>query len=102
MERPHSTLTEIYRIIYNKVTNKDHDGILNEAVINYNNAIHSATKHTPNELFTGWTHKFLENVKYNNEHEFLQKLKEFREKIYATTKNKLQQAVEKNRQIKSK
>lgn len=47
VERSHSTLTEIYRIIYNKVTNKDHDDILNEAVITYNNAIHSATTRVP-------------------------------------------------------
>lgn len=93
VERLHSTLTEIYRIILDtrKQQNlpKEHDEILTETLITYNNSIHSATKHTPYELFSGRTHIFNQNIEFNNEHDYLEKLNTFREKLYPTIKNKL-------------
>jgi len=87
VERLHSSLTEIYRIILNKKKlenlSVDHDDILTETFITYNNSIHSATKHTPHELFTGRTHTFNKEIKLNNEHDYLQQLNAFREKLYA-------------------
>lgn len=55
VERLHSTLTEIYRIIFAKrkegKLNLDHEEILSETVVTYNNATHSSTNLTPFELF---------------------------------------------------
>lgn len=96
VERMHSTFTEIYRIIYNKHKERDHDDILNETVITYNNAIHSATKITPYELFYGRTYKFDKEVQYNNEHEYLKKLNEFQEKLYPSIKKQVEKLVSKN------
>jgi len=85
-ERFYSSLTEIYRIILNKKKlqnlSVDHEDILTETLITYN-SIHSATKHTPHELFTGRTQTFTKEIKYNNEHHYLQQLNAFREKLYA-------------------
>lgn len=50
VERLHSTLTEIYRIVLDarkqQKLNTEHDELMPEVLITYNNAIHSATKHT--------------------------------------------------------
>lgn len=62
---------------------------MSEVLITYNNAIHSATKHTPFELFNGRTHIFNQAIKFNSEHDYLTKLNEFREKLYPTVAEKL-------------
>jgi len=81
VEGLHSTITKIYRLIMeSKKAGKlelRHEEILSEAFITYNNAIHSATKLTPQELFTGRTQDFLNNVTFNNEHDYLQKINAF-------------------------
>lgn len=93
VERLHSTMTEAYRIIYQKYKDSrlplDHDEILFEVILTYNNSIHSATKLTPFELFYGRTPQFEENLTYNTEHEYLQKLDDFRNHLYGTIKEKL-------------
>lgn len=67
VERLHSSLTEIYRIIFEKKKalqlDLDHDLIMAETFITYNNAIHSTTKLTPHEVFTGRTHIFEQTFK---------------------------------------
>lgn len=94
VERLHSTLTELYRIIMTKRReNKlslDHEEIFREALITYNNSIHSATKLTPYELFFGRTHIFNRTVQFNEEHEYLQKLNEYQQKIYPEIREKLE------------
>lgn len=93
VERLHSSLTEIYRIILD--TRKkhklptDHEEIMSETVITYNNAIHSTTKHTPFELFNGRTHLFEKTIIPNNEHDYLNKLNTFQDKLYSEIKEKL-------------
>lgn len=96
VERLHSTLTEIYRIIREKQKDGDHEDILNETIITYNNSIHSATKLTPYELFYGRTHTFNKNLKYNNTHEYLRKLNEFQEQLYPTIKVQLEKKAANN------
>jgi len=103
VERLHSTITEIYRLINetrkkNKLESK-HEEVLDEAFITYNNAIHSATKLTPQELFTGRTHNFLNTVSFNNEHEYLQKINAFQAELYPKIKERVQQ--EKNKRIEA-
>lgn len=85
VERLHSTLTEIYRIIHDKLKDRDHDEILSETVLTYNNAIHSSTKLTPFEVFYGRTYKF-DKQEFNNAHEYLSKLNEFRKELYPSIK----------------
>lgn len=98
VERLHSTLTELYRIIMTKrkeaKLSLDHEEIFKEALITYNNSIHSATKLTPYELFFGRTHVFNETVQFNDEHEYLQKLNEYQQKIYPEIKTKMQTSTE--------
>lgn len=87
VEKLHSTLTETYRIIYKvRKENKlecNHEEILTETLITYNNEIHSTTKLTPFELFTGKTHLFNRTIEYKDEHDYLIKLNEFRNKLYS-------------------
>jgi len=69
VERLHSTLTEIYRIILSerkelKLTS-GHDEILFETIITYNNAIRSSTNLTPFKLFSIRTHIFKTNSTTN-------------------------------------
>lgn len=85
VERLHSTLTEIYRIIYDKLKNRDHDEILSETLLTYNNAIHSSIKLTPFEVFYGRTHKF-EKQEFNNVHDYLSKLNEFQRELFPSIK----------------
>lgn len=93
VERLHSTFTEIYRIIIDTrkqlKLNTEHDETMSETLITYNSAIHSATEHTPFELFTGRTHTFENNTKFSNEHDYLVKLNEFKQKIYPLIADKL-------------
>lgn len=97
VERFHSTLTEIYRLITAKRKEMkleiDHDEILSESLITYNNAIHSATKLTPFELFHGRTYKFDRDATFENEHDYLKKLNEFQEILYPSIKEKLETEV---------
>lgn len=97
VERLHSSLTEIYRIILDTRKEQklpiEHDELLTETLITYNNAIHSATKLTPYELFTGKTHSFNKNIEFSNEHDYLDKLHTFQEKLYPTVKEKLETIV---------
>lgn len=99
VERLHSTLTEIYRIVLDvrkqQKLNSEHDELMSEVLITYNNAIHSATKHTPFELFNGRTHIFNQAIKFISEHDYLTKLNEFREKLYPIVAEKLSNDVTK-------
>lgn len=94
VERLHSTLTETYRLIAEKIKEKklemDHDDILTEVLITYNNAIHSSTKITPFELFYGRTYKINRQITFNNEHEYLSKINQFRTQLYESIKEKLE------------
>lgn len=86
VERLHSTLTEIYRLILSKRKEKgfstEHEEILSETLITYNNAIHSTTKHTPYELFFGRPYKFMKTLNFSNEHDYLTKLNTFLDELY--------------------
>lgn len=97
VERLHSTITEIYRIIMAKRKElrleQDHEEILSEAIITYNNAIHSTTKITPYELFHGRTYKFDKDITFNNEHDYLKKLNQFQQTLYPYIKEKLENEV---------
>jgi hypothetical protein len=53
VERLHSTLIEIYRIIKRSSTEKNKNTTLYESILTYNNSIHSVTKLTPIELMQG-------------------------------------------------
>lgn len=93
VERLHSTLTEIYRIILStrkehKLTT-EHEEMLNETLITYNNAIHSATKYTPYELFFGRPYIFLKTLDSTGEHEYLTKLNEFLNILYPEIKERV-------------
>lgn len=94
VERLHSTLTEIYRIILSKRKENrltiDHDDIISETLITYNNAIHSTTKYTPYELLFGRTYKFDKDITFNNEHDYLQKLNEFQATLYPSIKENVE------------
>lgn len=75
VERFHSTLTEIYRIIYSKNQTKLAREIMNETIITYNNSIHSVTKLTPFELKNGHyttPNPFPDKKKPDNELDYLQ------------------------------
>lgn len=93
VERLHSTITETYRIIHQKYKASelplDHDEILSEVIMTYNNSIHSATKLTPFELFYGRTPTFEKNLSYNTEHEYLQQLKDFQIELHGLIRDKL-------------
>jgi len=75
VERLHSTLTELYRIILNKRKEarleREHVQILAEAVATYNNAIHSSTSYTPFELFHGRTYIFNKTITFDNHNDCL-------------------------------
>lgn len=53
IERFHSTLTEICKIIYQQNKKLSVHEVINEAVLTYNNSIHSAIDMTPFELYKG-------------------------------------------------
>lgn len=99
VERLHSTLTEIYRIILatrrQKKLQTDHEEILDETFMTYNNTIHSSTKLTPYELFFGRPYDFKDKTELRNEHEFLDKLNEYRDKLYPVVKEKVLDAKKK-------
>lgn len=100
VERLHSTLTEIYRIILQKCKNNrldlDHDDILNETLTTYNNAIHTATKLTPFELLYGRTSKFNNSIEYVSEHDYLNKLNQYKNELYPSIKARLEEISNKN------
>lgn len=93
VERLHSTMTETYRIINQKYKDSrlplDNEEILFEVMLTYNKSIHSATKFTPFEIFYGRTPSFEKNLHHNTEHEYLQKLNEFRNHLHKTIQEKL-------------
>lgn len=95
VERLHSTITEIYRLILLKRKEHnmtlEHEEILTEALITYNNAIHSSTGHTPYELFFGRPYKFYKETNTFSQHEYLDKLNEFLNKLYPDIKEKVQE-----------
>jgi hypothetical protein len=95
VERLHSTLTEIYRIVHEKLKGRDHEEILSETIITYNNSIHSVTKLTPYEAFYGRSYQFSKE-NHSNVHEYLEKLHEFQLKFYPEIKARLQEKVEQN------
>ena len=74
VERFHSTLTEIIRIIYHQNKNKSISEVIDEAVITYNNSIHATTKLTPFELISGHYNRsnpFIIQPNYNTRHDYL-------------------------------
>lgn len=74
VERFHSTITELIRIIHNSNKNILVEEIMNEAIITYNNSIHSVTKLTPFELKSGHyanTSPFPKNNNDNTNHDYL-------------------------------
>lgn len=94
VERLHSTVTEIYRIITDRNSKErlecNHEKILSETLITYNNnAVHSATKLTPFELFSGRTHIFNKNITFDNYYDYLTKLNTFRKDLYPKIKKHL-------------
>lgn len=95
VERLHSTLTETYRIVYEKNRSNDPEDILNEVILTYNNSIHFTTKHTPYELFYGRTYKFNNSITSSNSHEYLEKLRKFQSKLYPEIKQLLEDQVKK-------
>jgi len=76
----------VYRIILKEKKEKKvqigHEEILTETFITYNNALHSATKLTRYELFSGRTHVFQQTIKFDDERDYLKKLNEFQKTIY--------------------
>lgn len=99
VERLHSTLTEIYRIILatlkEKKTQIDHDEILFDTIFTYNNAIHSATKYTPFELFYGRPYTFTQNISCNEEHDYITKITKFQEDFFPKIKKHLENTTSK-------
>lgn len=95
VERLHFTLTEIYRIIVDRMFKErlecNPEEILSEILITYNNAVHSATKLTPLELFSGRTHLFNKNITFDNYHDYLTKLNTFRKDLYPKIKKQADQ-----------
>ena len=84
VERFHSTLTEIIRIIYNENKNKPIQEIMDEALITYNNSVHSVTKLTPFELISG--HYNLKSPipnldQINTNHDYLNNLRDSYSKL---------------------
>lgn len=65
--------------------------ILFETLTTYNNALHSANKYTPFELFSGRTHVFNKEINYNTEHYYLQKLNEFQNTLHPKIKAQLEE-----------
>jgi len=94
VERLHSSLTEIYRIIFEKKKalklNLDHDCILTETFITYNNAIHSSTKLTPYEVFTGRTHIFEQNYKAVSQQDYMRELESYKNNLYVEVKEEFE------------
>jgi len=99
VERLHSTLTELYRIVMNRRKELhlqcEHTEILSEVLTTYNNAIHSSTNHTPFELFHGRTHIFGKTITYDNHHDYLSKLNQFRQTLYPQIQQHLQNTTDK-------
>lgn len=96
VERLHSTLTEIYRLILSKrkegELTTEHEELLFETLITYNNAIHSTTKHTPYELFFGRPYKFTQTLQFTNEHDYLTQLNTFLDELYPKIQEQVQDA----------
>lgn len=94
VERLHTTLTVLYRIVMNHRKELhlqcEHTEILTEVLTTYNNAIHSSTNHTPFQLFHGRTHMFEKTVTYDNHHDYLSKLNQFRQTLYPQIQQHLQ------------
>lgn len=85
VERLHSTLIEIYRIIYAKNHDKDPVEIMNETLITYNNSIHSVIKMTPFELKNGHISKpeiFPDKLPDKNPNDYLKDHKKNCEQLY--------------------
>ena len=78
IERLHSTLTELARIIYVQHPNKSITHVMDEALFAYNNSIHSATNLTPFELHRG--HILTKNIPDNIPEQNEQYLEDIRNK----------------------
>jgi len=70
----------------------NHEEILSETLITYNNVVPSATKLPPFELFSGRTHIFNKNITFDNYHDYLTKLNTFRKDLYPKIKEQVDQA----------
>lgn len=90
---------QIFRIIFNKEKqrNSHHTRILTT----YKNSIQSTTKYNPFEIFHERPHLLTHDVTPNNEHDYLQKLKEFRNNIYPDIKENMDNGI-KDRITKNK
>ena len=106
VERFHSTIIEIYRILLSQSPNKNASKLMTETIIIYNNTIHSTTNFTPMELKNGHyqiREIFPENVNIPL-HEYIQQqnenYKNLCNKIYTknhTAKIKIIERLNKNR-----
>lgn len=78
VERFHSTLIEIYRILYSKNKTQDPDDLMLNSLIIYNNTIHSATQLTPIELKNGHYSKneLFSHHKSDKLHDYIKKQRE--------------------------
>lgn len=84
VERFHSTLTELIRIIRSQKKDMHIGEIVDEAVLTYNNSIHSTTKFTPFEALTGHYNKnqpFPSNPEHITKQDYLKTHKENYEKL---------------------
>lgn len=69
VERLHSTLKELFSIIHNKEPTRSMEDVMSQAILSYNNSIHSLTKLTPFQLLTG--HYVNKRLNFVNEIDYL-------------------------------
>lgn len=93
MERLYSFLAEIYSIILNKRKTETlscgHEDVFIETLTTYNNVVHWTSKYTPLDIFHGRAHIINQNISQNNEHDYQQRLNDFRNTIYPIIKNNM-------------
>lgn len=99
IERFHSTLTELARIIYHQNPSKTLKTVVDESLLAYNNSIHSATNMTPFELLNGHYNPPNLNLPQNNfnsQQDYIQLQRENYEKLRNIIHQKCLKFKEKN------
>lgn len=84
VERFHSTLTELVRIIRAQKKDTTIEEVVDDAVLTYNNSIHSITKLSPFELLSGHIHTrqpFPSKPNFSTEQEYLDQHKKNYERL---------------------
>lgn len=78
VERFHSTLTELARIIYDQDKSQTLKDVVDGAVLAYNNSIHSVTNLTPFELLNGHYPRssMLLPIEFDSPHEYIHLIRE--------------------------